>query len=57
MAKEQVLADTSFVYAVFDTTDDKHRLTFNVVNASQIQLIIPDVVLTETNYLLKIALV
>jgi predicted nucleic acid-binding protein len=47
------LADTSFLYAVFDKRDSRHALTRTILDASEIQLIIPDVVLGETMYLQK----
>jgi predicted nucleic acid-binding protein len=49
----RALADTSFLYAIFDSSDAKHRLTKGFVDSREIQLVIPDVVLGETTYLLK----
>lgn len=49
----RALVDTSFLYALFDISDAKHKLTEGIMNSGEILLTIPDVVLAETTYLLK----
>lgn len=53
MSTTRVLADTSFLYAIYDKNDKHHLKTRQITNADQIEIILPDVVLVEALYLLK----
>lgn len=53
MAITHILADTSFLYALYDKSDKHHLRTQEIINAAQIEIVLPDVVLGETLYLLK----
>src|SRR2546423_856673 len=53
MAITRILADTSFLYAIYDKSDKYHLRTREVINTAQIEIILPDVVLGEAFYLLK----
>ena len=53
MAITRILADTSFLYAIYDRSDKHHEQTREIINAGQIEIVLPDVVLGEALYLLK----
>jgi uncharacterized protein len=53
MPLTRVLIDTSFLYAIYDRKDKHHLRTREMINAAEIELILPDVVLVEALYLLK----
>lgn len=53
MALTRILADASFLYAVYDKSDRRHSQTHEILNMAQIEILLPDVVLGETLYLLK----
>ena len=53
MAITRILADTSFLYAIYDRSDKHHTRTREIINAGQIEIVLPDVVLGEALYLLK----
>ncbi len=53
MAIIRALADASFIYAIYDRNDKHHLKTRQIANATQLEIVLPDVVLVEALYLLK----
>jgi predicted nucleic acid-binding protein len=49
-----LLIDSSFLFELSNTGSPKHRLAVNFLNQNRQPRVIPDVVLTETCYLLKV---
>ncbi len=47
----KALADSSYLYALFDKSNDKHQRASEVVESTLISLVVPDVVLTEVAFL------
>jgi predicted nucleic acid-binding protein len=53
MATIDALADTSFIYSLFDKTDSKHEVTRTALNRKQATIVMPDVVLADVAYLFR----
>ena len=47
------LADSSFLYALFDTSEAKHQQAVAFARSQESQLLVPNVVLTEVAFLFK----
>lgn len=48
-----LIADSGAIYAIYDADDNHHRAVCEVIDQEKGSIIIPDVILVETDYLLR----
>lgn len=50
---DKIILDTSYIYAIFDTTEPKHKAAYEFSRRNRLPLVMPDVVLVEASFFFR----